>query len=280
MPLLNALAIAVLQGVTELFPISSLGHAVVLPPLFGIAVDQHAPDFLPFLVILHLGTAAALLLYFRRDWLELILAALGQGPRAERKATLRLLFLLVLGTVPAAVLGYALNHALRALFAAPVIAAAFLIVNGVVLFLGERLRHRAGEGGLEAMHGRSALLIGAAQALALIPGISRSGMTMVGGLLSGLSHEAAARFSFLLATPVILGAGLLEVPKLFHAGAGAAVPAGTLAVYGVAGVVAGVTAYASVALLMRWFRQHEVHAMRPFAYYCWLVGAAALLVLR
>src|ERR1700736_6286844 len=214
----QALVTAILQGVTELFPVSSLGHAVILPAILGWQIDQHAPSFLPFLVVLHLGTAAALLAYFWRDWIELLLAVLGRPTERPRAEVLRLLVMIVIATIPAVIVGFTLRKFLGNLFGEPLVAAAFLVVNGVVLFAGERLRRRTtGAGGdLRALTPRGALLIGIWQCAALIPGISRSGVTMVGGLLAGLHHKEAARFSFLIATPIIIGASVLEVPKLLH----------------------------------------------------------------
>jgi len=270
---LQAILFAILQGVTELFPVSSLGHAVILPKLLGWQVDQRSESFLPFLVVLHLGTAAALLIYFRRDWWEIALALLGRGAASERAANLRLLVLVVVGTVPAAIVGFALERPLRALFGSPAVAAAFLVANGVVLYAAERLKRRGGAP-LASLDAKGAFLVGLWQCLALIPGLSRSGATMVGGLIAGLHHKEAARFSFLLATPIIAGAGVLEVPKLMHAGAG---DMGALAL--LAGLSAGVTAYLSVAFLMRYFGKHDFEALDPFAYYCAATGALALLLL-
>jgi undecaprenyl-diphosphatase len=281
MTAVQAYLTAFLQGITELFPVSSLGHAVLLPRVAGWHIDQEAPSYLPFLVVLHLGTAAALLLYFWREWIDLLRAVLGRPTRHRRAEELRLLALIVVATIPAVVIGFVFEKRLRILFGAPVFAALFLIVNGFVLFAGERLRRRtaarrpaAGDDDsaiLGALGWRGALLIGLWQCTAFLPGISRSGATMVGGLLAGLHHRAAARFSFLIATPVIAGAGVLEVPKLLHHGA-----AHFTGVALLSGVVAGVTAYASIAFLMRYFGQHDVEALDPFAWYCWAVGAAAL----
>jgi undecaprenyl-diphosphatase len=270
MTALQAIITAILQGVTELFPVSSLGHAVVLPRLLGWHIDQEAPDYLPFLVVLHLGTAAALLVYFWRDWWDIATSLVGIGEEHQRHANWRLLMLIVVATIPAVILGYALEKWFRSLFGVPAVAAVFLIVNGFVLFAGERLRRRAGERTLTEMHWGEALVIGLWQSTALIPGISRSGATMVGGLLMGFHHREAAHFSFLIATPVILGAAVLEVPKLMHAHTAIG------GVAWIAGVVAGITAFASVAFLMRYFRRHDFDALDPFAYYCWAAGALAL----
>ncbi len=144
MNMLQALVIAILQGATELFPVSSLGHAVVLPALLHWGLDQRSPDFLPFLVMLHLGTAAALLAYFWRDWWTLIRGVLGIGRAAEARESRRVLLLVVIATIPAVIVGFILEKSLRSLFGSPVVAATFLIVNGALLLFGERLRGRGG----------------------------------------------------------------------------------------------------------------------------------------
>jgi len=270
MTALQAILTAILQGVTELFPVSSLGHAVVLPRLVGWNIDQQAPSYLPFLVVLHIGTAAALLAYFWRDWLLLAGTFVGLGEPDQRRQNWRIIGLIVVATIPAVILGFVLEKLFRTLFGTPVVAAAFLIVNGFVLFAGERLRSRAGDRNLADMSWVEALVIGLWQSAALIPGISRSGTTMVGALLFGFQHREAAHFSFLIATPVIAGAAVLEVPKILHAHEGIG------SVTWVAGIVAGITAWASVAFLMRYFRRHDFEALDPFAYYCWAAGAIAL----
>ena len=280
---LQAIFFAVVQGVSELFPVSSLGHAVVLPALLGWHIDQDSPRFLPFLVVLHVGTATALLVYFWREWWGLAAALLGRGEAVAEGR--RLVALLVIGTLPAVVLGFLFEHRLRHLFGSPVAAAVFLVVNGFLLFGGERLRRRAlaasNRRELAEADWRDALAVGLWQTTAFLPGISRSGATIVGGLLAGLRHEDAARFSFLLATPVIAGAAVLEIPKLLHGPAavgGAGLGVGLL---WLSGLVAGVMAYASTAFLMRYFRRHEENpALDPFAYYCWAAGAFSLLLLK
>ncbi|MBU6508528.1 MAG: undecaprenyl-diphosphate phosphatase, partial [Alphaproteobacteria bacterium] len=181
--------------------------------------------------------------------------------------------LIVVATIPAVILGFALEKFFRNLFGTPVVASVFLIVNGGLLFFGERLR-RAGRSvrTIDGMRWRDAIYIGLWQSTALIPGISRSGATMVGGLLAGLHHEDSARFSFLIATPVIAGAAVLEVPKLLHAGSFGPVA-------WIAGAVAGVTAFLSVVFLMRYFKRHDFEALDPFAWYCWTFGAVSLALL-
>jgi undecaprenyl-diphosphatase len=279
MSALEAFALAVLQGVAELFPISSLGHAVIVPKLLGWStIDQHSPEFLPFIVVLHVGTAVALLLYFWRDWLAIARGVFGGRGAADAR---RALSLIVVATLPAVVIGFLFEKLVRGLFASPLIAALFLIANGFLLLLGNRLRSRGAEGRpgrerrISAFGWRGALAVGIWQCAAFIPGISRSGAAIVGGLVSGLHHTEAAHFSFLIATPIIAGAAVLEVPKLLalpgHGISGLAIAAG---------VVAGVTAYLSIAFLMRYFRRHDFDdALVPFAIYCWAAGAVASFVL-
>jgi undecaprenyl-diphosphatase len=269
----QAIVMAILQGVTELFPVSSLGHAVILPRLLGWAIDQKAPDFLPYLVVMHLGTAIALLLYFWRDWVSFAASLMSpSGPRAQ--ADRRILLFVVLATIPAVIVGYGFRKLLGDAFATPILAAIFLVVNGFILFLGDKAAGQA-IGTLDQLNWKGALAIGFAQCLALIPGISRSGATIVTGVVAGLEHKESARFSFLMAPPIMLGATVLEAPKLFHEGAtlgGAAL---------LSGVVAGIVAYASIVFLMRYFRRHEFEALNPFAYYCWAAGivSAAIIAL-
>jgi undecaprenyl-diphosphatase len=276
-----AIALAVLQGVTELFPISSLGHAVVVPALFGWPIDQRAASFLPFVVVLHVGTATALLVYFWRDWLFVVEGIVGIAGRDGRPAAeaRRVLGLIVVATLPAVTVGLVAEKAVRALFASPLVAALFLVVNGFLLLFGDRMRNRAADHRrqrrLATLGWRGAVAIGLWQCTAFIPGISRSGAAMVGGLFGGLHHSEAAHFSFLIATPIIAGAAVLEVPKLL------ALPGHGLSWLALlAGVVAGVTAYLSVAFLMRYFRRHNFDdALVPFAIYCWAAGGAAAIAL-
>ncbi len=272
MTAIEAMLIAVLQGATELFPVSSLGHAVVLPALFHTSIDQHSPDFLPFLVTLHLGTALALLLYFWRDWWALFVGVLGiERDNAAVNEARRMFLLIVVATIPAVIVGFTLEKLLRGLFGAPLVAAGFLVVNGLMLLFGERIRG-LGNRPLATLGFLDALIIGVWQCTALIPGISRSGATIVGGLLRGVDHESAARFSFLIATPIILGATVLEMPKLLHA----TVAPGVFPLAAAAALVAGITAYLSTAFLMRYFRRNEEWALNPFGYYCILLGIGAI----
>lgn len=275
MTLLHALVIAILQGATELFPVSSLGHAVVLPALVHWPIDQHSPEFLPFLVMLHAGTAAALLAYFWSDWWALATGVLGLADAHNVAEARRVSLLIVIATIPAVIVGFALEKFVRGLFGSPVIAALFLVGNGLMLLFGEKLRGRGGHRPLSSLTWIDALTIGLWQCLALIPGVSRSGATIVGGLLRGVDHAGSAHFSFLIATPIILGATALEVPKLLHSG----VPAGVFQLSAIAAVVAGLTAYASTWFLMRYFRQHDSWALTPFAAYCIVAGLGSLVFL-
>ena len=283
----QAAFIGLLQGATELFPVSSLGHAVIIPSLLHWSYRQSDPSFLPFLVLLHLGTAGALLILYWRDWVAIVRGFVTASVRGRVEApNERLAMLLVVGTVPTGLVGVFFQKPLQALFANPRAAAAFLVVNGAILLGAEMLRRRderrarvEGRDRAEqeqafaeagALSFRAAALVGLCQVLALFPGISRSGATISGGLLAGLRHQEAARFSFLLATPIIAAAGLLEVPELFRRG----VP---LATYLVAALLAGAAAYASARFLIRYFRSGRLD---PYGYYCLVVGIGGLLLLR
>ena len=268
MTALQAIIMAVLQGVTELFPVSSLGHAVILPRLLNWGIDLKAPDWLAYLVVMHLGTSIALFAFFWRDWLS-FLRSLISAPDARAKTDRRTFFFVVLATIPAVIVGALFRKLLGDAFAAPAIAAAFLIVNGFILYFGDRIGEES-TGSLGQLNWKGALAVGFAQCLALIPGISRSGATMVAGVVAGLKHSEAARFSFLMGAPIILAANVYEAPKLMKEGA----TLGGMAI--LSGVVAGIFAYLSLTLLMRYFRRHEFEAMSPFAYYCWAAGVISL----
>ena len=281
----QAIFLGLLQGVTELFPVSSLGHTVILPKLLGwndLVAAQSANEsfFLAFLVGLHVATALALLVFYWRTWVDIVRGILvSLGTRRIETSTQRLGWLLVVATIPAGLVGVAFEHPLRTLFAKPLAAAAFLFLNGVVLATAEVLRRRAAVRSIAVAHGlnpegarrldtlefREAGLVGLAQVFALLAGISRSGITMAAGLGRGLDHEDAARFSFLLATPIILAAGVYKLPDLLG-------PNG----HGVIGQVlagsaaAAVAAYVSVRYLTRYF---TTRTLTPFAVYCLVAGA-------
>jgi undecaprenyl-diphosphatase len=290
---LQAIVIGLLQGVTELFPVSSLGHSVLLPALLGwhqVVASQAAQEsfYLAFLVGLHVATAVALLAFYWRYWQRIVWGlARSLWRRRIETADERLGWLLVVATLPAGAVGVAFEHALRILFAKPLAAAVFLTLNGVILLAGERLRRIApapapvgdGPGAAPARDRPSrqvdtlafgdALLIGASQILAFFAGISRSGVTMVAGLARGLSHEDAARFAFLLATPIILAAGLYKLPDFLGPNGD-----GVRGQVVVGSLVAGVAAWLSVRFLTRWFR---TRTLTPFAIYCLIVGIACII---
>jgi undecaprenyl-diphosphatase len=280
--------LALLQGVTELFPISSLGHTVIIPGLLGWGDLARNDRFLPLVVALHLGTAIALVIYFWRDWFQ-VLRSIGKSIKdgeVKKDTEEWVSFLIIIGCIPAGLLGVFLEKPLKLLFASPLIASTFLIVNGSILFLGERMRRRAEAKELNAANldpkqreaqfrplssltWKEAIVVGFAQALALIPGISRSGSTMVAGLGVRLNHEDAARFSFLLGTPIIGAAALLEVPQLIGQ------TTSVLLLVAMGMVLAGVAAYLSTKFLMKYF---ETGRLTPFAYYCWGAGLVSLII--
>ncbi len=313
---LEAIVVGAFQGVTELFPVSSLGHSIIIPALIGgnwatdLNVAAHQSPYLAFIVGLHVATAAALLVFFWRDWVRII-GGFITSIRYRRVETdsERLAWLIVLATIPVGLAGLVLEHVFRTVLGKPMPAAAFLFANGLILLIGERLRRNAalvpagpnmaeGEAGgsVSLMRGvdldagmddaqadlrsdsrlarltmKKGVLIGSAQILALLPGISRSGVTMVAGFTQRLSHRDAARFSFLLATPVILAAGVLKVPDLFGplgAGIGGQILAGSIASF--------IAAYLSVRFLEKYFR---TRTLVPFAIYCLVAGAVSFTIL-
>ncbi len=281
---LQAIVLGLIQGIGEPFPVSSLGHGVVIPGVLGWNIHQNDDYFLAFLVATHCATAIVLFVYFLRDWVR-IFRGFGRSIRERRippgDDDARLAWLLIVGTIPAGILGLALEHKLRTLFASAEVAAIFLIVNGVLLLGFEQLRRRRPERGdwegdadpriARRVTMKQAAAIGTAQAAALIPGISRSGVTMGGGLLAGLSNEDAARYAFLLATPIIAAAGVLKLPELFGS-AGDGVRGQAL----VGAIVAGFATWLAVRFLMRWFRTNR---LTPFGIYCIAAGAVYAILL-
>ena len=338
---LEAGVVGLIQGVTELFPVSSLGHNVLIPALIGgswasdLSVARPESPYLAFIVGMHVATAIALLIYFWRDWIRIIrgfFTSLGhwQGwhPRVATRDE-RLAWMIILATIPVGLVGLFAEHTFRVLFGKPILAAVFLIVNGLILYCGEKFRSRAsvradqeiasqrsdalapgppepvpvrGPDGQQAAPGAAApaaghqavrqdeishalasderlasvgfveaLIIGSSQILALLAGISRDGVTMVTGMARGLSREDAARFAFLLATPVILAAGVLKVPDLMG-------PLG----HGIHGqilfgsVLSGLGAYLSVRFLVRYFQTRTLY---PFAIYCFVFGLLSVIYL-
>jgi undecaprenyl-diphosphatase len=282
--ILQAVILSLFQGAFELFPVSSLGHTVIVPALLNWPIREDDPSFLAFVVMLHLGTAAALLIFFWRDWLRIISAMLNSIAARELSddPDEHLGWLIVAGSIPAGVLGLLLKDPLTHLFGSPWLASVFLALNGLVLLLGERLRlaeHTrvsspvSGASDVRPLSRLSLQLgfgIGAAQAMALLPGFSRSGTSMVGGLMTRLTHVDAARLSFMLATPLILAAAVLELPEVFKPGV--VIPP-ALAVMGLA--ISGVTAYLAARFLMRYFRTERLDI---FGYYCLAFGLFSLAV--
>jgi undecaprenyl-diphosphatase len=282
---LQAIVIAILQGVSELFPISSLGHSILVPALLGGSWEHlvhqttestKSSPYLAYLVALHVATALALIWFYRRDWVQIVAGFFHTVSKRRIETNYeRLAWLLIIGTIPVAIIGFVFQHKLRDLFANPLAAAIFLTINGVVLLTAEYLVRRAKQKKryvrrhLDTMAYSEAGIIGFFQIFALLAGISRSGVTLVGGLMRGLSHEDALRFSFLLATPVIFAAGLLELPSL-------AGPAGN-GLHGqviVGMIVAFITAYISIRFLTRYF---QTRTLTPFAVYCLVVGGLCII---
>jgi undecaprenyl-diphosphatase len=348
---LQAFVIALIQGVTELFPVSSLGHSVLVPAWFGgswqTLVTQSSEQssessfYLAYIVALHCATALALMWFFRADWIRIIRGFFRSLPASVRLSLRhrrfrldvadkdeRLAWMIIFATIPVGLTGVVLEHTFRVVFAKPLAAAVLLFINGLILLAAEAMRrsaarrgrggshapaeystapaysgaapratiplpsgaagepasHRKPSGGRETadvdaaeqsdiriarLSYANAILIGATQILALLAGISRSGVTMAGGLWRGLDHEDAARFAFLLATPVILAAGILKVPSLFGT-AGAHIHGQVI--LGV--IVCGIAAYLSVRFLVRWF---QTRTLTPFAIYCLAFGALSIL---
>jgi undecaprenyl-diphosphatase len=295
----ESIVVGLFQGVTELFPVSSLGHSVIIPALIGgrwardLNVSSPESPYLAFIVGLHVATAVALLIFFWKDWVRIIGGFLTSvRDRRIQTPDQKLAWLLIIATIPVGVAGLLLEHTFRTVLGKPVPAALFLAANGGVLYAGELLRRRAAkrvdtatmsaedeqlppdvasDRRLSRLGWGEGILIGTAEILALLPGISRSGVTMVAGLTRGLSHEDAARFSFLLATPVILAAGILKIPDLtgpLGAGIHGQVLVGSL--------VSGIGAYLAVRFLVRYF---ETRTLTPFAIYCTIAGLASALYL-
>jgi undecaprenyl-diphosphatase len=293
---LQAVVLGALQGVTELFPISSLGHSVLVPAWIGgswkamvtqqSVQNSEGSQFLSFIVALHVATALALLVYFWRTWVRIIGGVLVTfKTRKIETQTQRLGWLIIVATIPVGALGLALEHTFRTLFAKPEAAAIFLTINGLILFAGERLRRRPQAAAtthaveqpasndidddaiVEKVSWRDAIVIGFAETLALLAGISRSGITMVAGLLRGLDHETSVVFSFLLATPVIFAAGVLKVPSLFHNGHHIV---GQVLVGSAAAFIAALFA---IKFLTKFFENRSLYV---FAGYCFVAGLVSV----
>ncbi|MCL4403744.1 undecaprenyl-diphosphate phosphatase [Patescibacteria group bacterium] len=278
----QAIILGGLQGVSELFPISSLGHSVLLPAILGWRIEQNANYFLMFIVATHFATALTLFLYYWADWKRIIAGIFRSLKEREIRAddlSAKLGWLLIVATVPVGIAGLLFEKTFKAFFEAPVYVAAFLALNGIMLLAAEALRKRAkapaGAGNADERIGSElswgkAVKVGLMQVIALLPGFSRTGSTISGGLLVGLSHEDALRFSFLLATPVIAAAALLELPGLAFSGQGYAILTALIGA-----VCAALGAWLSARFLTRYFKTNK---LTPFAVYCVLAGLICLAV--
>jgi undecaprenyl-diphosphatase len=278
---IQAIILGGLQGITELFPISSLGHTVLIPSLLGWQLDQGGEFFVLFLVATHFATALVLLGFFFRDWVALakgFFRSLVQMRLPEGDTHARIAWLLIIGTVPAGAIGLIFQKKFEALFAAPATVALFLIANGFLLYGAEVLRRRRSipehgdpDNAIAKLSYVQAAGVGVMQALALFPGFSRTGAALSGGLLAKLDHASAARFSFLLATPIIFAAAALKLPKLFHM---SGFEAGPILV---GALVSGICAFLSVHFLTKYFKSNT---LTPFAMYCVAAGICAFLFLH
>jgi undecaprenyl-diphosphatase len=278
----QAIILGLLQGITELFPISSLGHSIILPGLLRWNLDQNANSFLMFLVATHFATALVLFLFFWKDWKRIITGLLNSLKEKEIKSSdARLGWLLVVGTIPAGIVGLLFQDRLKSLFISPVYVASFLILNGIMLSVAELLREKAKP--VDSVHDSDkrissevswwqSIKVGFMQVLALIPGFSRTGSTITGGLLVGLSHEDALRYSFLLATPIIGAAAVLKLPELLTFGNVTEIKTAL-----VGAIAAAIAAYFSVKFLTKYFKTNKLN---PFAIYCVAIGILSLIILQ
>lgn len=264
MDVIQAIILGIVQGLTEFIPVSSSGHLVLVPALLG-----WSPPGLAFDTVLHLGTALALIVFFWREWITLIVAGLRSLFRWRIEgADERLAWLIVVGCIPAALAGYLLEGFFASVFEDPIVSGYFLLVTAGILTIAEGLGRRLRS--IEKLRLPDALAVGFAQAIAIFPGISRSGSTIAAGLLVGLDRESAARYSFLLATPIILGAGLLQLPDAVRTRAEGA---GSLALL-LGFVVAAVVGYLCIGFLLRYLRRGGLY---PFAAYCAVAGLFAII---
>lgn len=278
---LQGIVLGILQGITELFPISSLGHSVIIPQLLGWKLDQKSPFFLMFLVATHTATALVLLLFFWKDWVRIVsgfFRSVRDRGVKEADSDARLAWLLIIGTIPAGLVGLLFKHFIRVQLLSGYFAAIFLALNGVLLFGAELLRRRApvsdtddSDGRISKMSWWQGFKVGLMQVLALMPGFSRTGSTIAGSLLVGLSHEDAVRFSFLLSTPIISAAAALELPRLIASGNYSA-----MGVSLAGGLCAALFSFLSVKFLTAYFKAED-RRLTPFAVYCVLFGLGSLI---
>jgi undecaprenyl-diphosphatase len=261
MSILQAIVLGIIQGVAELFPISSAAHTLLISALLG-----WTPPSLPFVVMLHFGTFLAVLVYFARDFWKLVVGFFTGFAQRFSQPYQRLALLIITGSVPLAILGFLLEKRLEPLFGKPLFAAVCLLVTGLVLFAVERLPQGSGEA--EKLSFWSAVWVGVSQVAGLVPGGSRSGFSIAAGMLAGLTREQAARFSFLLAGPAILGATIFELRRILHHAPGTAAGESVLII-----AIGFAVAFVSGVVAIRFFMAFvERHRLTPFAIYCWLFG--------
>ena len=288
----QAIILGLTQGITELFPISSLGHSVLMPGLLGWNINQNSETFLEFLVATHLATAIVLFVIYFKDWVRIvkgIFRSLAAREMSNADPDAKLGWLLVVSTIPAGIIGLLLKDQITGSLLSPLSAAFFLMLNGLLLLLAEWLRKR--QRARVEQRGRAAeslqnndtriahrlsfwqsFKVGILQVLALLPGFSRTGSTLAGGLMVGLSHEDSFRYSFLLATPIIGAAALLEIPALLTSGNSALIEVSLAGA-----TAAALAAWFAVKFLTRYFK---TNTLTPFAVYCIAIGIMSMLILR
>jgi undecaprenyl-diphosphatase len=265
MSILQAVLLGIIQGATEFIPVSSSGHLVLVPALLG-----WAPPGLAYDAFLHLATLIAVIAYFWRDIVDLVVAwCHSWGHLTAMAPRERMAWLLIVSAIPGAILGYFLNDAVSAKFESPRFAGIMLLVTGLLLVGSEQVGRRVRD--LDHLKLSDALWMGLAQGLAIAPGLSRSGATVSAGLLCGLRRDEAARFSFLMGIPIILGAGGMQVLKLTQGD----LQSLGLGVFVAGFVAAAVAGYLAIRVLLNYVRSHS---LRPFAYYCFVIGAAAIVL--
>ncbi|HSX39245.1 MAG TPA: undecaprenyl-diphosphate phosphatase [Candidatus Saccharimonadales bacterium] len=276
----QAIIIGILQGITELFPISSLGHSILLPSLLGWSFQENSKFFLDFLVATHTATALVLFFFFKEDWFKIIggfFRSLKQREIKNSDADAKLAWLLIVATIPAGIIGLLFEQPIRSLFVSPTFSAIFLTLNGVLLYFAELLRRKSlsrvndPDKNIAKLSWFQAIKVGTLQVLALFPGFSRTGSTLAGSLMVGLNHEDSIRFSFLLATPIILAASVLKLPDL--------ITPENMPYMGqtlVGAIFAGIFAYISVKFLTKYFENNN---LKPFAIYCVLAGLISSILL-
>ncbi len=277
----QAIILGIFQGITELFPISSLGHSVILPSLLNWHINQNSSSFLDFLVATHFATALVLFMIYRKDWMAIIsgiIRTIKNRKINENDINEKLGWLLIIATVPAGLVGVIFEKKIQGLFASSSEAAIFLILNGIMLLFAEGLRKKKmieeslvkSDSRISKISFMQSFKVGLSQLLALLPGFSRTGATLSGGLLSGLSHEDAVKFSFLLATPIIGGAALLKLPHILGKA-----ERGNLHQILIGAAMAGIFAYLSNKFLVKYFKTNK---LTPFGIYCIIAGGISLVI--